>query len=132
MEARLLDTVVDLAHFPAVPHREAGHYGSKGDRMAVSVVVGDKGRVTLPESVRKHLGVEEGDELGVELSANGTVELVPLALIPRDQVWFAHSEMQERISEALKDIRAGRTTPITRKSDVRAHLAGLRKKGGGG
>lgn len=100
--------------------------------MAVSVVVGDKGRVTLPESVRKHLGVEEGDELGVELSANGTVELVPLALIPRDQVWFAHSEMQERISEALGDIRAGRTTRITRKSDVRAHLAGHRKKGGGG
>ena len=78
--------------------------------MGVSIVVGDKGRVTLPESVRKHLGIEEGDELGIELSANGTVELVPLALIPRDQVWFAHSEMQERISEALNDINAGRTT----------------------
>jgi len=99
--------------------------------MGVSIVVGDKGRVTLPESVRKHLGIEEGDELGVELSANGTAELVPLALIPRDQVWFAHSEMQERISEALNDIRAGRTTRIGKKSDVRAHLDGLKKKGGG-
>jgi AbrB family looped-hinge helix DNA binding protein len=99
--------------------------------MAVSVVVGDKGRLTLPESVRKHLGIEEGDELGIELSANGTAELVPLALIPRDQVWFAHSEMQERISEALSDIRAGRTTRVARKSDVRAHLSGLKKKGGG-
>lgn len=100
--------------------------------MGVSIVVGDKGRVTLPESVRKHLGIEEGDELGIELSANGTVELVPLALIPRDQVWFAHSEMQERISEALSDIRAGRTTRIGKKSEVRAHLsAGLNKKGGG-
>jgi AbrB family looped-hinge helix DNA binding protein len=99
--------------------------------MGVSIVVGDKGRVTLPESVRKHLGIEEGDELGIELSANGTVELVPLALIPRDQVWFAHTEMQERISEALNDIRAGRTTRIGKKSEVRAYVAGLRKKGGG-
>ena len=100
--------------------------------MGVSIVVGDKGRVTLPESVRKHLGVEEGDKLGVELSANGTAELVPLALIPRDQVWFAHSEMQERISEALSDIRAGRTTRVSKKSEVRAHLSGgLNKKGGG-
>lgn len=99
--------------------------------MGVSIVVGDKGRVTLPESVRKHLGIEEGDKLGVELSANGTAELVPLALIPRDQVWFAHSEMQERISEALSDIRAGRTTHIGNESDVRASLAGLKKKGRG-
>ena len=99
--------------------------------MGVSIIVGDKGRVTLPESVRKHLGIEEGDELGVELSANGTAELVPLALIPRDQVWFAHSKMQERISEALSDIGAGRTTHIGKKSDVRASLAGLKKKGGG-
>lgn len=99
--------------------------------MGVSIVVGDKGRVTLPESVRKHLGIEEGDELGIELSTNGTVELVPLALIPRDQVWFAHSEMQERISEALGDIRAGRTTRIGKKSDVRVYVAGLKNKGGG-
>ncbi len=99
--------------------------------MGVSVVVGDKGRVTLPESVRKHLGIEEGDELSVELSPNGTAELVPLALIPRDQVWFAHSEMQARISEALDDLNEGRTTRISRRSEVRPHLAKLRKKAGG-
>jgi antitoxin MazE len=95
--------------------------------MGVSVVVGDKGRVTLPESVRKHLGIEVGDELGVELSADGTVQLVPLALIPRDQIWFAHSEMQKRIGEALNDIRAGRTTRMTKRSDVRTSLNRLKK-----
>jgi antitoxin MazE len=95
--------------------------------MRVSVVVGDKGRVTLPESVRKHLGIEVGDELGVELSADGTAQLVPLALIPRDQIWFAHSEMQERIGEALNDIRAGRTTRMTKRSDVRTSLNRLKK-----
>src|SRR5687767_10205204 len=95
--------------------------------MGVSIVVGDKGRVTLPESVRKHLGIEEGDELGIELSANGTAELVPLALIPRDQVWFAHPEMQERISEALDDITSGRTTRIAKRSDVRPSLNKLKK-----
>jgi len=98
--------------------------------MGLSIVVGDKGRVTLPESVRKHLGIAEGDELGVELSADGTAELIPLALIPRDQVWFAHPEMQGRISEALGDIRAGRTTRISASSDLRAHLGSLTRKGG--
>ena len=95
--------------------------------MGVSVVVGDKGRVTLPESVRKHLGIEVGDQLTIELSADGTVELVPLALIPRDQIWFAHSEMQERIGEALNDIRAGRTTRMAKRSDVRTSLNKLKK-----
>ncbi len=95
--------------------------------MGVSIIVGDKGRVTLPESVRKHLGIEEGDELGVELSANGTAELVPLAIIPRDQVWFAHPEMQERISEALDDITHGRTTRIATRSDVRPSLDKLKR-----
>jgi antitoxin MazE len=96
--------------------------------MGVSIVVGDKGRVTLPESVRRHLGIQEGDELGVELSANGTAELVPLALIPKDQVWFAHSEMQGRISEALKDLRHGRTTRVSNKKEVRSYLEQLTKK----
>ena len=96
-------------------------------RMRVSIIVGDKGRVTLPESVRKDLGIEQGDELGVELSGNGTAELVPLARIPRDQVWFTHSEMQKRISDALSDIRAGRTTRIGKKSDIRAAAVRLKR-----
>lgn len=91
------------------------------------MIAGNKGRVTLPESARKHLGIEEGDELGVDLSANRTAELVPLARIPRDQVWFASSEMRVRISEALSDIRAGRTTRIGRKSDVRATRVRLKR-----
>lgn len=95
--------------------------------MAVSIVVGDKGRVTLPEAVRRHLGIEEGDKLGVELSANGTAELVPLALIPKDQIWFAHPEMQGRISEALKDIAEGRTTRMEKRSEVRPSLNKLKK-----
>ncbi len=41
------------------------------------------------------------------------------------------TQMQERINEALSDIRAGRTTRIGKKADVRAYLAGLKKKGGG-
>lgn len=99
--------------------------------MGVSVKVGDKGRVTLPEAVRKHLGIEAGDELSVELSANGTAELVPLALIPKDQVWFAHPDMQERISEALDDIAKGRTKRMVSRADVRSSLNKLKKAGKG-
>jgi hypothetical protein len=58
------------------------------------------------------------------------VELVPLALIPRNQIWVAHSAMQERLSEALKDIAAGRTTRISKRSDVRASLNKPKKADG--
>lgn len=96
-----------------------------------AVTVGDKGRVTLSESVRKHLGVREGDKVLVELTENGTAQLVPLALIPRDQIWFAHAEMQARITEALEDIAAGRTTRIGKRSEVRPSLNKLKKARGG-
>ncbi len=50
---------------------------------------------------------------------------------PRESLASVRRRLQKRISEALGDIRAGRTTRIGKKSDVRAYLAGLKKKGGG-
>lgn len=93
----------------------------------LSATVGDKGRVTLPENVRKHLGVDEGDVVLIELTENGTVELVPAALVPRDQIWFAHAEVQARIAAAHQNIDAGRTTKITKRAALRAHLEKLKK-----
>jgi AbrB family looped-hinge helix DNA binding protein len=92
----------------------------------LAATVGDKGRVTLSEEVRKHLGVDEGDVVLIELTDAGTIEIVPAALIPRDQIWFAHADMQERMIEAHADIAAGRTTRISRRSELRSHLARLK------
>jgi AbrB family looped-hinge helix DNA binding protein len=97
-------------------------------RNPLAVTVGDKGRLTLSEDVRRHLGINEGDVVLIELTENGTAEIVPAALVPRDQVWFAHPEMQARMREAHEDIAAGRTTRVTKRSELRAHLNRLKRK----
>lgn len=45
----------------------------------------------------------------------GTIayELVPAELVPRDQLWFYHPEMQARVRAAEADISSGRTHPVS-------------------
>jgi bifunctional DNA-binding transcriptional regulator/antitoxin component of YhaV-PrlF toxin-antitoxin module len=84
--------------------------------------------VTLSESVRKHLGVEEGDVVLIELGENGTAEIIAASLVPRDQVWFLHPEMQHRIAEAHDDVAAGRTTAVTGAAALHGHLERTKKR----
>jgi len=93
------------------------------------IEVGERGRVTLSEDIRRQLNISEGDVLLPEITEEGTLELVPVALIPRDQVWFAHPEMGARIAEAHDDIAAGRTTTITSPDAMDAHLSQLEQEG---
>ena len=74
--------------------------------------VDKRGRSTLPEVVRRDLGIdgEEGALVILEKTARGTYELVPAALVPRDQLWMHHPEMRQRIEEAEGDFTAGRST----------------------
>jgi AbrB family looped-hinge helix DNA binding protein len=94
----------------------------------VAAAVGDKGRLTLPEQVRTHLGVAEGDSVILELGDDGTVAMIPAALVPRRQIWFLHDEVQRRLAEAHEDMRAGRTTRVQSSSALRAHLARVRSR----
>jgi AbrB family looped-hinge helix DNA binding protein len=71
--------------------------------------VDEKGRATLPEAVRASLGLRPGDFVLLEKTGRGTYELVPAALVPRDQLWFHHPEMQRRIRKAEADVAEGRT-----------------------
>lgn len=66
-----------------------------------------KGRATLPEEVREALGVGPGDIVLLERTAGGGYELVAAELVPRDQKWFYHPEMQERVRAAEEEIRSG-------------------------
>ena len=72
-----------------------------------------KGRATLPEEVRVSLGLKPGDFVLLEKTERGTYELVPAALVPRDQLWFHHPEMQRRVRKAEADVAEGRTN-VTR------------------
>jgi bifunctional DNA-binding transcriptional regulator/antitoxin component of YhaV-PrlF toxin-antitoxin module len=70
-----------------------------------------RGRGTFPEEVRRDLGLDEDANLLIlEKTPRGTYELVPAALIPREQIWFHHPEMQARVADAESDFREGRST----------------------
>jgi AbrB family looped-hinge helix DNA binding protein len=77
--------------------------------MVSYLTVDRKGRATLPEEVRASLGLGPGDFVLLERTDRGTYELVPAALVPRDQLWFHHPEVQRRIRKAEDDLAAGRT-----------------------
>ena len=91
------------------------------------VTLDKKGRATLPEDVRSALGVGAGDLIILERTERGTFELVPAALIPKDQVWFYHPEMQARIRKAEADLAAGRSTATRTPEEARAFLDGLKR-----
>lgn len=92
---------------------------------AHSATVGDKGRLTLPDDVRRFLGIEGGGVVIIELTDKGTAEIIPATVVPRDQLWFAHEDMHERVQEALSDIREGRTTRVRTPAEMREYLARL-------
>ena len=91
------------------------------------VTLDKKGRATLPEDVRAALGVAAGDFIILERTERGTYELVPAALIPKDQIWFYHPEMQERIRTAEKSIAAGRAARTRTPEEALAYLDGLKR-----
>ncbi len=86
-----------------------------------------KGRTTLPEEVREALGVGAGDFILLERTDRGTFELVPAVLVPKDQLWFYHPEMQARVTRAEKDFASGRATHTETPEEAQAFLDGLKK-----
>ncbi len=73
---------------------------------AYSKVTGH-GQITLPASVRKELGVEEGDLVEIEIIDEKAV-LIPKKLVDKNQAYFWTKEWQEAEKEASEDIKAGR------------------------
>ena len=65
------------------------------------------GQVTLPASVRRKLGIEEGDLVEVVVEDEKAV-LVPKKIIDKSQAYFWTKEWQEAEREASEDIKAGR------------------------
>jgi AbrB family looped-hinge helix DNA binding protein len=95
---------------------------------AVSFLTIDKkGRTTLPEEVRLALGVEAGDLILLERTDKGTFELIPATLVPKDQLWFHHPEMQRRVGRAESDFTAGRSTRTETPEEAQAFLDSLKK-----
>jgi AbrB family looped-hinge helix DNA binding protein len=87
-----------------------------------------KGRATLPEEVRSALGVGAGDLVILERTERGTYELVPASLVPRDQLWFHHPQMQARVARAEADFARNRSTRTTTPKAARALLDRLKQR----
>jgi AbrB family looped-hinge helix DNA binding protein len=87
-----------------------------------------KGRATLPEEVRSELGVASGDIVILERTDRNTFELVPAALVPRDQLWFYHPDVRRRVAAAEADVAAGRVARVGTRTEVEVFLSSLKAK----
>ncbi|MBL7208866.1 MAG: AbrB/MazE/SpoVT family DNA-binding domain-containing protein [Dehalococcoidia bacterium] len=76
-------------------------------KMAAYSKVTRHGQITIPASVRKELGVEEGDLVEIEVVDEKAV-LMPKRLVDKSQAYFWTEKWQEREREADEDIKAGR------------------------
>jgi AbrB family looped-hinge helix DNA binding protein len=65
------------------------------------------GQITLPASVRKRLGIEEGDLVEIEVEDEKAV-LMPKKLVDKNQAYFWTKRWQEGEREADEDIKVGR------------------------
>ena len=98
--------------------------------MSELMQVRKKAQLTLPLSVRKELGVEEGDYMDVQVR-NGEIVLKPKKLIDKDQAWFWTKRWQQGEKEADEDIRTGRVHCFPDSKSAIAHLhnqAGIKQR----
>ena len=75
--------------------------------MSELIQVRRKAQVTLPQSVRQALNIEEGDFLDAVVK-DGEIVLRVKKLVDKEQAWFWTRRWQEGEREAEEDIRAGR------------------------
>ncbi|MDQ3515180.1 MAG: AbrB/MazE/SpoVT family DNA-binding domain-containing protein [Gemmatimonadota bacterium] len=96
------------------------------------LTVDHKGRTTIPQGMRRELGIGEGTQIRVERSDDGVFALVPGEVIPHDQLWFHTPEVQAGISKAEKDFRDGRSTRTDGPEAAQRYLDSLKGRSSGG
>ena len=94
--------------------------------MSELVQVRKKAQVTLPQSVRLELGIEEGDFLDIRVRS-GEIVIKVKKLVDKDQAWFWTNRWQQGEKEAEEDIRAGRVQNFP---DAKGAVVFLHKEAG--
>ena len=89
--------------------------------MSELVQIRKKAQLTLPLSVRRKLGIEEGDFVDMQVK-DGEIVLKLKKLIDKEQAWFWTKRWQEGEKAADEDIRAGRVHRFTGAEDTAAFL----------
>lgn len=81
------------------------------------------GRITLPGSIRRKMGLADGDLIRVEVK-EGVIILTPLVAVDRSQSYFWTSRWQKGEQEAEEDIRAGRVSAFDNVDELIEDLTG--------
>lgn len=68
--------------------------------------VGAKHQVTIPRRISKALRRKKGDHMLMRL-VDRRVEMIPVSLIPKDQLWFWTPEWQKKECEVDEEIARG-------------------------
>ena len=63
--------------------------------------VDSRKRITIPKEAK----VKSGDALDLEILPDGRLVLVPVAVIPKHQLWAWTTENREAVTDSLKDPR---------------------------
>jgi AbrB family looped-hinge helix DNA binding protein len=87
------------------------------------ISVRKKGQLTLPLSMRKKLGIENGSVILSKI-VDDTIVLVPQQLVDRDQAWFWKERWQKLEAEADRDVAAGRTKTFDSVEDLFHEIEG--------
>src|SRR3990172_908032 len=98
--------------------------------MSELIQVRRKAQVTLPQSVRQALNIEEGDFLDAVVK-DGEIVLRVKKLVDKEQAWFWTRRWQEGERVAEEDIRAGRTHSFDSAREAIAFLHKRVKKSSG-
>lgn len=82
-----------------------------------------KGQLTLPLSMRRKLGIEEGS-IVLSKIVDDAIVLVPQNMIDRGQAWFWKERWQRLEAEADRDIAQGRTKTFDSVEDLFHEIEG--------
>lgn len=70
--------------------------------------VRDRNVITIPSEIIKAAGIKPGDDVEIIMEADGSIRLVPVLVIPKDQAWFYSEHWQKAMVEASKEASSGK------------------------
>lgn len=92
------------------------------------IKVREKGQLTLPLSMRKKLGIENGS-IVLSKIVGDTIVLIPQETVDRGQAWFWKERWQRLEAEADRDVAEGRTMTFDSVEDLFHEIEGTAPAG---
>ncbi len=68
----------------------------------------DRNIITIPSEIIKAAGIKPGDDMEIIMETDGSIRLVPVLVIPKEQAWFYSEHWQKGMAEASKEVSSGK------------------------